>query len=210
MDAHFWHERWQDNRIGFHAAQANPLLVAHFASLALAPDSRVFLPLCGKTLDIGWLLAQGHRVAGAELSRLAIDQLFDQLGVTPTITQRGALIHYAAPRIDMFVGDIFDLSAQTLAPVDAIYDRAALVALPEDMRLRYGAHVAAISGQAPQLLICFEYAEGVINGPPFSLDPGAIGRVYDGKFTQTLLERRRAPAGRQGLAAADETIWLLR
>ena len=75
MDESFWFQRWESNNIGFHQSEANPLLVNAFTELALAKGRRVFLPLCGKTLDIAWLLSKGYRVAGAELSELAIDQL---------------------------------------------------------------------------------------------------------------------------------------
>jgi thiopurine S-methyltransferase len=84
VDASFWHDKWQRNQIGFHEPQANPLLLAHFDSLSLRAGSRIFVPLCGKTLDINWLLARGQRVVGAELSEIAVQQLFAGLGVTRT------------------------------------------------------------------------------------------------------------------------------
>ena len=59
MEPDFWHQKWQSNEIGFHKAEANPLLVEHFSALGLDAGARVFVPLCGKTLDIRWLLAQG-------------------------------------------------------------------------------------------------------------------------------------------------------
>lgn len=119
MEEGFWHQRWREGAIGFHLSAPNPLLVAHFERLQLAAGSRVFVPLCGKTTDFSWLLANGYRVAGAELSVIAIDALFDELGVTPTIERAGALSRYSAPAIDIFVGNIFDLSAALLGPVDA-------------------------------------------------------------------------------------------
>jgi thiopurine S-methyltransferase len=107
MEKQFWLQKWQNNEIGFHEPKANPLLVNNFKALALAPDSCLFVPLCGKSHDIGWLLSQGHRVVGAELSDLAIQQLFAALGVEPTITAVGKHQHFSAPDIDIFVGDIF-------------------------------------------------------------------------------------------------------
>src|SRR3954462_4784994 len=122
MEANFWHERWEKNEIGFHEPKPNPLLVKYWDRLELKKGARVFVPLCGKTLDIGWLLSKGFRVAGAELSQIAIDQLFAQLKLKPTIRKVGASLHYAAPKIDIFVGDIFQLTPQKLGRVDAIYD----------------------------------------------------------------------------------------
>ena len=89
MEPNFWHERWQQNQLGFHESEANSLLVAHFDALSLAPNSRVFVPLCGKTRDIAWLLSKGHRVVGIELSQLAIEQLFTDLGSSQRL-KRGA------------------------------------------------------------------------------------------------------------------------
>ena len=97
MDAEFWHQRWGANEIGFHQEQGTPLLKAHFSKLNLAVGSRVFIPLCGKTKDIAWLLAQGVHVIGAELSELAIEALFADLGLRPDVTELGKL--RAAPQL---------------------------------------------------------------------------------------------------------------
>ena len=103
--------------------------------------SQVFLPLCGTTLGIAWLFSKGYRVAGAELSEFAIEPLFIELGVDPVVTTLGNTAHYSAENIDIFVGDIFELSSEIIGMVDAIYDRAALVALPEEMRKKYTKHL---------------------------------------------------------------------
>ena len=89
MEHDFWHDRWETNRIGFHEDQPNPLLVTHFPELSVQDGGRLFVPLCGKTLDIHWLLSRGYRVAGAELSEVAIQQLFEELGVEPAVTDLG-------------------------------------------------------------------------------------------------------------------------
>ena len=107
MEANFWHDKWAKNEIGFHRREANPLLVKWFSDLSLEERSRVFVPLCGQTLDIPWLLAQGCRVAGAELSRTAVDRLFAELGVEPQISHVGEVERYASEGVDIFVGDIF-------------------------------------------------------------------------------------------------------
>ncbi|SHE92753.1 thiopurine S-methyltransferase [Microbulbifer donghaiensis] len=209
MEANFWHRKWADNEIGFHASEANPLLVKHFGALSLTTGSRVFVPLCGKTLDIAWLLAQGYRVVGAELSRLAIEQLFEGLGVKPEIAQVGNILHFRAESIDVFVGDIFDLSAETLGQVDAVYDRAALVALPEDMRKRYTRHLLEITQSAPQLLITFEYDQSLQPGPPFSISSAEVEQHYSDHYALTLAESQDVAGGLKGKCAATESAWLL-
>ena len=210
MDAQFWHDRWASNEIGFHKSEANPLLVKYLGELSLANGSRIFLPLCGKTLDIGWLLSHGFQVAGAELSGIAIQQLFAQLGVTPTITKVGALDHYHAPHLDIFVGDIFNVTPEMLGQVDAVYDRAALVALPPQMRARYTAHLASLTAQAPQLLISFEYDQQAMEGPPFSVTTAEIHQHYGPRYAITVLASLDVPGGLKGRCPATERVYVLR
>lgn len=210
MDPSFWHQRWQNNEIAFHEAEPNQLLVKYFETLSLAEGARVFLPLCGKTHDIAWLRANGLRVAGAELSQLAIEQLFIELGVSPTISAFGDILHYSAENIDIYVGDIFNVSAKALGAVDAIYDRAALVALPLEMRQRYTKHLAEMTNQSSQLLITYEYNQDVMDGPPFSVSNEEVKRHYQDKYTLTLLASGDVPGGLKGRCAAVENIWLLK
>lgn len=209
MDTSFWLQKWEKNDIGFHRSEANPLLVDYFKELSLAKDSRVFVPLCGKTLDITWLLSNGYHVAGAELSEMAIEQLFRQIGVEPEISDIGDIKHYSATNIDIFVGDIFYLSGDMLGPVDAIYDRAALVALPDAMRHRYIAHLIKVTDKAPQLLVTYEYDQTLMAGPPFSVSNGEVNQHYGNSYDLTLLQSTNLPGGLKGKCAAQETVWLL-
>ena len=209
MDPNFWHKRWEKNEIGFHQSAVNVLLSDHFSGLSLPQTSRVFVPLCGKTRDIAWLLSQGHRVVGVELSKLAVEELFVDLGVAPKISVQGELLRYSAPGLEIFVGDIFELSGDLLGRVDAIYDRAALLAFPTEMRGRYGAHVAAITQLAPQFLICFEYDQAVMNGPPFSMDRQKVHDVHGAHYQIEPIINRDVAGGLKGKCPAQETVWHL-
>jgi thiopurine S-methyltransferase len=210
MDERFWRQRWEKNEIGFHESKANPLLVTHFPKLSVAKGRRVFVPLCGKTLDISWLLSHGYRVAGAELSQLAIEQLFIELGMQPDIENVGSIERWSATNLDLFVGDIFTVSRLMLGQVDAVYDRAALVALPEDMRKRYAAHLLEITGKAPQLLISYEYDQSLIEGPPFSVSNEEVRRHYASTYALTLVAGTEVQGGLKGKAPAKENVWLLK
>lgn len=209
MEPDFWRKRWHENKIGFHESDTNPLLVRHFDALSLSDGARVFIPLCGKTLDIRWLLAKGYRVVGAELVETAIQQLFDELGAKPSISEAGLFKHYSAENIDIFVGDIFNLSSDLLGSVDAVYDRAALVALPEDMRKRYSAHLMKITAKAPQLLLSFEYDQSLVPGPPFSVGPDEVHDYYEGHYTVSLAELVVLQGGLKGKYDCLEAVWLL-
>ena len=210
MDKNFWRQKWERNEIAFHASEPNPLLVKYFNKPSPANGGRLFLPLCGKTLDIPWLLSNGFRVAGAELSKIAVEQLFSELGIEPKISRVGEVDHYSATKIDLFVGDIFDLSEKRLGPVDAIYDRAALVALPAEMRKRYAAHLTEITDQAPQLLICYEYDQGLMEGPPFSIDAKEVNRLYGDRYHLELVATQKVPGGLKGIRTVNETVRLLK
>lgn len=207
MDHDFWLTRWQNNQIGFHEGTANTLLTAHLAALRLPPGARIFVPLCGKTQDMAWLRAQGFTLCGAELSRLAIEQFFAELGITPLITHTGALECFEAAGVKIFAGDIFALDAATLGPVDAIYDRAALVALPPPLRQTYAAHLIALTNNAPQLLITLEYDQTKLAGPPFSVPGREVEALY-ASYRLTCVETRAAAGGLKGVPA-QESAWLL-
>jgi thiopurine S-methyltransferase len=209
MDPHFWHQKWKDQDIGFHEKEGNALLAKYFARLPIAKGGRIFLPLCGKTRDIAWLLDRGCRVAGAELSELAIRQLFDELAMEPVISRGGDIHLYQAQAIDIYAGDIFGLTRQRLGAVDADYDRAALIALPAATRMAYAAHMMQITGAAPQLLISCEYDQRRMDGPPFSVAGGEVRQLYGTDYQVSLLESRQVPGGLKGKVAADEIAWLL-
>ncbi|MBZ9612282.1 thiopurine S-methyltransferase [Rheinheimera maricola] len=210
MNPEFWQEKWQKREIAFHQAAANPLLISWFNQLALAPGATVFLPLCGKSLDIHWLLEQGYSVVGAELSEMAVQELFAELGLTPGVSSTGNLLHYRAEQLQVFVGDIFQLSQNTLGPVAAIYDRAALVALPDAMRQHYARHLISISQAAPQLVICFEYDQTQLPGPPFSVDSAEMHKLYSKVYSLNCLEKLDVPGGLKRKCQATEIGWLLR
>lgn len=209
MDANFWRKKWIENDIAFHNSEPHPLLVKHLKELRLAAGSRVFVPLCGKTRDIPWLLSSGYRVCGAELSEIAVKQLFADLGMEPQISTVDEPHRYSANDIDIFAGDIFHLSAKNLGPVDAVYDRAALVALPDDMRKRYSTHLMEITGNAPQLLICYEYDQNLMAGPPFAISDDEVKRLYKDFYDLNLIESVIVPGGLKGKAAAKENVWRL-
>lgn len=210
MDARFWHQKWEANDTPFNQSEANPLLVAHFEKLGVPKGARVFVPLCGKSLDMVWLRSNGYRVAGAELSKIAVEQFFADLGEHLKVSVRGKVEQYSSQDIDIFVGDIFDVTHEMLGDVDAIYDRAALVALPEKIRERYTAHLMEITDTAPQLLICFEYDQRLMEGPPFSISSEEVHKHYDERYKVTLISKTNVAGGLKGKCDAVESVWLLK
>lgn len=210
MNPDFWHEKWQQNDIGFHLNQANPQLLKHFNALQLQTGDSIFLPLCGKTLDIAWLLSQGLMVTGIELNEMAVQQLFAGLQLTPTIKADGKLTKYCANNINIFVGDFFALSQQQLGHVDAVYDRAALVALPKTLRLEYSQHLLATSQSAKQLLVVFNYEQNALQGPPFAIADEEVAEHYGQSHTLQKIDSSKVQGRLKGQVEAVENVWLLR
>lgn len=209
MEANFWHQRWATNDIGWHEQNGSALLATNFKVLSLPPLSRVFVPLCGKTLDIGWLLSQDCQVVAIELNETAIEELFIQLGVEPVVSQSGSLKKYSALNLDVFAGDFFALSAGQLGSVDAVFDRASMVALPNELRAQYTKHLVQVTNNAQLLLIVFEYDQNEIEGPPFSISVKDINRHYESIYSILTLDSHDMTGQLRGDFAATENAYLL-
>lgn len=176
MEASFWIERWAEGRIGFHEGKPNHYLERHAARLAGA--RRVLVPLCGKAIDLAYLAGRGHEVVGVELVEDAVRQFFVEQGVTPEVTSRGAFVQYTAGAITIFAGDWFATGAALVGRFDAVYDRAALIAMPPELRPRYVAHQRTLAGAAPILLVTLEYPQEVMEGPPFAVLEDEVRRLH--------------------------------
>ena len=191
MEPDFWHQRWHENRIGFHRGEVMPLLEKHWQALQLPSSSRVLVPLAGKSLDMAWLAAQGHRVLGVELSSLAVAQFFEEHGLQPERRESPYGNHQVANHIELLCGDVFGVDAALLGDCAGVYDRAALVALPAEMRRRY---VQTVYGALPSgcrgLLITLEYPQAEKAGPPFSVDEAEVRGLFSPHWQVELLERR--------------------
>ncbi len=204
MDPDFWHQRWRDGRIGFHQERPTPLLLEYWPTLALSPGSQVFVPLAGKSLDMAWLAAQGHRVLGVELSPLAVAQFFDEYGLTPQVHDSRHGRHYRAGDIELICGDVFGLDAEMLAGCAAVYDRAALIALPPPLRQRYVHELHALLPERCRgLLITLEYPQHEKQGPPFAVFEAEVRELYSRDWDVVMLERRDVLLQEPGFIAAE-------
>lgn len=191
MQPEFWYERWRKGQIGFHQPAVDRHLRRHWPELGLAENNRVFVPLCGKSLDLLWLRERGHSVAGVELSAVALESFCMEQGVLAT---RRTLDHfeiYEAPQIQLYRGDFFKLAPELLGTFSAIYDRASLISWAPELRPAYVAQVAALSQPGTlTLLIAMEYAQAQMPGPPFSVNAEEIDRLYSGSHAIQPLSRQ--------------------
>lgn len=209
MKSEFWHSRWKSNEIGFHESAPNENLVSYVNKLGLEQGSKWFLPLCGKTLDIAWLVSRGYKVIGVELSELAIEQLFDEMGITPKVKNIDDFKLFQADNIDIWVGDFFSISAEMLGEIDAVFDRGSLVALPIEMRAKYVPHLKLVTNTAPQLLVCYEYDQSLRAGPPFTIPQSEIEDHYAATHLCQLVKTNDARERMGVTFPMDEKVWLL-
>ncbi|WP_438866944.1 thiopurine S-methyltransferase [Pseudomonas sp. L1(2025)] len=170
MEPKFWQERWARNQIGFHLPDVNPYLQRHWPKLSLPDGAKVLVPLCGKSLDLIWLASLGYRVLGVELSQQAVESFFSEQSLTPHIRQQGAFKVYTSGLIEVWCGDFFALDADAVSDCTALYDRAALIALPPLMRAQYVEHLNRLLRPGCKgLLITLDYDQSQKAGPPFAV-----------------------------------------
>lgn len=228
MNPEFWHKRWQEGRIGFNQSMVNPLLTEYFNRLNLTAGSRIFVPLCGKSIDMVWLATQGYDVVGVELVETAVQAFFAEQNIEPTVYQQAdnpAIRYYqgqlSGQTITLWAANIFALTAKDIGSIDAIYDKAALIALPADMRMKYSEEVRKLSSDTskvdganneitPQLLLTLNYDQCKKNGPPFSINSEQLQQYYGSHYQLCELASEPASIGSAPDLKVTEHIWLLK
>lgn len=215
MQPDFWHQRWHDNQIGFHQDKPTPLLLKHWPALGMPVGARVFVPLAGKSLDMVWFASHGYRVLGVEISPLAVKQFIAEHGVVPEVHESKYGTHYLAGSVEIVQGDVFALDAAALADCSVAFDRAALIALPPDLRRRYVREVISLLPSGCRgLLITLEYPDHEKQGPPFSVTEAEVSELYGRDWHVEVLERRDILAQQpsfiaDGVTALDTVVYRL-
>lgn len=191
MHIDFWKQRWENQQIGFHLDQVNPNLAQYWNEIPVSQGQQVLVPLCGKSLDMVWLAAQGCHVMGVECSEQALQQFIDEQQLAVTTTQQDEFTLYHAGEIQLLQGDFFKLSDSLLQSVSAVYDRASLIALPAEMRTQY---VELLQRNLPQsvsiLLVTLDYDQALMQGPPFAVSHNEVEHLYQPSFDVCLLDER--------------------
>ena len=215
MEHEFWHTRWNENNIAFHEGQVNEQLRAHFRHLSLPRGSWILVPLCGKSLDMWWLSERGHSVLGVELSPVAVRDFFRERGVEPEESSHPRFRCLEGGGVRLLCGDFFRLAPPEVSEVAAVYDRAALIALPPPMRDRYVEHLCCILREPlPVLLVTLQYPGAEIEGPPFSVDEEEVRARFEARWRVTRLDSvdvldDRTDLRARGLSRLTEHVFLL-
>lgn len=211
MESEYWIGRWQRGETGWHQSEVEPALIKRFAALA---PTLILVPLCGKSLDVAWLASQGHQVVGVELSTLAIEAFFSEHKLHFEKSKIADFTVYRSQRITIFNGDIFKFTPELLEgqKLGAIYDRAALIALPPELRQQYVEHLKQLIARA-RTPTGFEFLQIVLersahdnNGPPFSVTVDEVKKLYGNIFEVELLSREEVSSSIKTAGQAFENV----
>ncbi len=200
MEQNYWLGRWERGETGWHQDEAEPRLIEAFSDLG---PTRVLVPLCGKSRDLAWLASRGHEVIGVELSERACRAFFEENKIPFSVTPEGRFTAYRGERITILNGNIFDLGPEELGEFGALYDRAALIALPPETRTRYAAHLLELIRKRGKkrdfrfLQIILYRSPEDREGPPFSVSEAEVKRFYGSDFEITQTSREQFPMGEE-------------
>jgi len=215
MEPEFWHERWEKGEIGFHQHDFNRHMQEFVDRLGVQTQARVLVPLCGKSLDMLWLADHGYRVTGIEISELAVRDFFAENGLDHEIIGRSGMLIYRGENIEIWCVDFFTVDRTDLPLVDAVYDRASLIALPPDMRLDYAGHLTSlISSGIRSLLVTLDYPQEEMRGPPFSVTAVEVEQLFSSQYRINHLHSEDCLANeprfrKKGLTRLDEHVFIL-
>ena len=216
MEISYWKSRWQKDNTGWHMDQVYPHLMTYWDRLELNKGDTILLPLCGKSLDIPWLLDKGLNVIGVEVSDKAISELKNHLDFSFTEKSRGHFKVFESTDVQLWLGNFFDIQASYLPKIDAIYDKAALIALPPKMRNDYAEIIKSLCTEDTRMFLnCFEYPQDSMSGPPFAIFEEEIRTLYDEQFSIELLHKESmmeqlAKFQQRGLSGyLNEKVYLL-
>jgi len=184
-----WQQRWQQQKIGWHQNKVSPLLIQYFEQLKLPKKAVIFAPLCGKSIDMLWLVQQGYQVIGVEISELAIQTFFEEANIISEKRNISELTCWQAENIQIYQADFFDLTKQHLKQVQAVFDRAALVALPNSEQRGRKDYITHLQNELPKqtktLLVTLDYDQNLMAGPPFAVSNQEVDQLF--KFSEQIL-----------------------
>ena len=188
-----WSERWRDGRTGFHQTEFNAVLLEHWPRLVSDPNSRVLVPLCGKSHDMIWLHRRGHSVVGVEMVEMACVAFFAEHEMPYRRIEQDHYVRFvgegSAEGLTILCADLFSLTEADIGTVDAWYDRAAIVALPPQLRAPYADWMnRMLSEDVAGLMMTFDYPQNEREGPPFSVGFGDIETHFSTAFRVALLD----------------------
>jgi thiopurine S-methyltransferase len=213
MQQGYWADRWRADQIGFHVAEVNRRLLAHAHRLP-PPPAPLLVPLCGKSQDLAWLADRGHPVLGVEFVEQAARAFFAERGVEPQVGRAGPHLSLSTGGVTIVVADFFAVDPALVGRFPAVWDRAALIAVPPEQQRPYLERLRALVADDGRVLLV-TYDHDLPGGPPYPVSGGDVERLSAGLFTPEPLEDEdilaEEPRFRErGATRIHERLYLLR
>ncbi|KAL3908877.1 MAG: hypothetical protein SGILL_008315, partial [Bacillariaceae sp.] len=152
-------------------------------------NARVFVPLCGKTVDLAFLTTLASEVVGVEGIRVALEQFAEEnpdLKISePTADARSdGYERFVGENITLLKGDYFDLdSTKTDGEFGMIFDRASMVAIEPKMRPAYIDILGKLLAPGGIILLVVLERKGseeaMKKGPPYSIAEATVRSLYE-------------------------------
>ncbi|CAK8673561.1 unnamed protein product [Clavelina lepadiformis] len=218
LNEEYWKKIWENGQIhDFHHANVHEHLIKykdHF----LHQNCRVFIPLCGKSVDLNYLAECGHEVVGCELSETAILQFFQEHSMTFKQSQYPKapfeVFKAADKNITIYKGDFLKLNSSVIGKFDAVWDQGAFIAIHPSQRLKYTDIMKdLISLDGKYLLFSLQF-DGVNSATPYSVTEmdmeETFGRYFDVSTLETYQKTESAFLKRDALSSAIVFVSLLK
>ena len=178
-----WLKFWENNETNWHGDNVTQELIEYFELFELEPRDKVFVPLCGKSLDMLYIMNQGFSVIGVEISEIGVRQFFNENNLTYKITKVDDFDLYSTENLEIYCGDFFALTSKHLNKVKSVFDRKSLIALEPEVRQKYVKHLNdIISVGARILLVTLQYPQHQMSGPPFSVNKSEVELLFSMTF----------------------------
>ena len=224
--------QWNNNQIGWHESDVHHSLSKHgdtiIPNFSVKEDEtcseqvRVFVPLCGKTVDLAFLarhpsVSDVVGVDGIQQALLEFTKEQPDLRITKQTGGSDAYGRFTGKGLTLLKGDFFDLQqGDTGGRFDAVWDRASFIAINPSLREEYVKVMGRLIKPGGVLLVStIEYTgteEAMQMGPPFSVPESEVRKWYENEawvesveLVEKLDEFQRAPETKELWEAAGVT-----
>ncbi|XP_033736866.1 probable thiopurine S-methyltransferase [Pecten maximus] len=198
MSCKDWNERWKKEQTQFHMSIVHPMLLKHINRLTDGKSNlRIFVPLCGKSMDVKWLSDQGHEIVGCDCSEAGCKEIFERDNIPYTSEYRhsvqSTLLKATDRKLSLYVGDFFHLQKKEIGEFDCVWDRGSLVAIPVKRRQEYAdILVSVMANETKYLLDCFLVDNVIFGGPPFNCNEKNVKEYFGSQCVVEKIDQRDA------------------
>lgn len=210
-DINYWAKRWVESRTGWHMDAINPILIKYLEVLTGSSEKsssfieanskkKIFVPLCGKTKDLGYLLSLGYQVFSIEGVLQAIQELDKENNFQLSFDENESIYGTSDGKLKIFFGDLFKCPIEKWGPFDFIWDRGSLIAMDYSARGEYIKFMQKSVQDSNGKFVPFRYLLEVVDydrtkfpGPPRPVEENEVIELYSSWSNYKLLERIPLP-----------------